>query len=151
MAAVSDNVANAETPGYSRRGVTLREAASASSGESSAMQFSGVRAVSVTRAWDAFQAADARLSASRAGRATSREQWLTAVETALGDASRDVGSLLGKFFNAGVALAANPDDRLSRSAMLAALDEATASIRATAEALTEVARGIETAAQLDTD
>lgn len=155
LTATGDNVANAETPGYSRRSLRLNEAGNPGSGggigQGSGPMFSGVTAASITRAWDAFAAADARLSASVAGRAEAREQWLTAVETALGDSSRDVGTLLGGFFNAGVALAANPEATLGRSAMLSALDEAAASIRSTAEGLSRVSQGIEAVAQLEVD
>jgi flagellar hook-associated protein 1 FlgK len=149
LTAVSDNVANAETPGFARRTVDLKEAAGGGLG--AAMIFSGVKVASVGRAWDEYQAADARLAASYSGRAQVREQWLGAVETALGDPARDVGVLLGNFFNAGVALASQPANRLGRSAMLYALEEAAGSIRTTAQALERVASGIETAAQLETD
>lgn len=151
LAAIGDNVANAETQGYARRNVILREAATFAPGQSGALNFGGVKAVSVDRAWDDYQAADSRISASLAGRAEIREHWLGAVEVALGDPSRDVGTLLGEFFNAGTALAANPGDKLSRLTMLSALDEAAAAIRATAAGLAQVSDGIAAAAQLETD
>lgn len=151
LTAVGDNVANAETLGFARRTIVLSEAAGGGVGESAIMRFSGVKVKGIARSWDEFQAADARISASLSGRADVREQWLTTVEAALGDSDRSVGSLLGKFFNAGVALAAKPDDQLSRSAMLYALDEASATIRSTADALARVSAGIGTAAQIETD
>lgn len=152
LAAVADNVSNAETPGYARRSVRLTEAASGGSGtigEGEGIAFSGVNASAVVRAWDAFKAADARLAASDSGRAEARKQWLTAVETALGDSTAGVGSLVGDFFNAGVTLAANPEDPLFRAAMLASLDEAAGAIRGASDALDRVSEGIATAAQLD--
>jgi flagellar hook-associated protein 1 FlgK len=154
LSAIADNVANAETPGYARRQVVLEEAANAGQGGigmGSSMKFSGVKAAAVERAWDAFLAQDARLSASAHGRASAREQWLTTVEGALGQGDRTVGALITGLFNAGVALAANPGDTLGRSAMLSALEEAAGSIRSTAAALAEVSSGIKTAAQLDVD
>lgn len=151
LAAIGDNVANAETQGYARRNVILRESATFAPGQSGALNFGGVKAVSVDRAWDHYQAADSRISASLAERAQIREHWLGAVEAALGDPSRDVGTLLGNFFNAGVALAANPADKLSRLTMLSALDEAAGAIRATAAGLAQVSDGIAAAAQLETD
>ena len=141
LAAIGENVANAETPGYARREVRLNQ--SSNTGSTSpiyreALLFSGVEAASVDRAWDAFRAADSRLAASAAGRADTREQWLTAVETALDDGPAGIGNLLGGFFNAAVSLAATPDDRLGRSAVLIALDRATGAMRTTAEALSRV-------------
>ena len=154
LAAIGENVANAETPGYARREVRLNQ--SSNTGSTSpiyreALLFSGVEAASVDRAWDAFRAADSRLAASAAGRADTREQWLTAVETALDDGPAGIGNLLGGFFNAAVSLAATPDDRLGRSAVLIALDRATGAMRTTAEALSRVSEGISTSARLEVD
>ncbi|HEY1145946.1 MAG TPA: flagellar basal body protein, partial [Allosphingosinicella sp.] len=64
LAAIGDNVANAETQGYARRNVILRESATFAPGQSGALNFGGVKAVSVDRAWDDYQAADSRISAS---------------------------------------------------------------------------------------
>ena len=90
LAAVGDNVSNAETPGYARRQVQLREGIN--SGSSSpiyreGMNFGGVEAASVSRAWDAYRAADSRYAASAAGRGGVRPQWLRA-----GGAPLDAGA-----------------------------------------------------------
>lgn len=154
LSAVGDNVSNAESPGYARRSVRLGEAASGGAGtigEGEGIAFSGVKANAVLRAWDDFKAADARLSASVAGRAGARQQWLTSVESALSETTGGVGSVVGGFFNSLVTLAANPADVLSRSAALAALDEATGAIRNAGDALRRVADGIGTAAQMESD
>lgn len=142
LAAVGDNVANAETPGYARRSVRLKEAVVGSNASSAGVRFSGVRAAAVDRAWDDFRAAESRLAASSAGRADARVQWLNSVEDGLVPGERNVGSLIGDFFNTGTALAANPRDRVARSTMLAALGEVTRGVRASADALTATSRGI---------
>lgn len=152
LAAIGENVANAETPGYSRREVNLRQATNAGSQSPiyrEALLFSGVEANSIERAWDAFRAADARYSAAAASRAETRKQWLTAAETALADGPTGVGSLLGNFFNAAVSASATPDERLGRAAILQALEQAAGAIRTTAESLTRVAEGISQSAYLD--
>lgn len=154
LAAVGDNVANAEVEGYARRSVRLTDAGTVGDsgiGVAKSLTFSGVKAASVDRAWDDFQAAEARLSASAAGRADARAYWLGKVEDSLGYGDLSVGVRLGDFYNAGTALAANPRDRLGRSAMLAALDEATSSIRTTADALRATAAGISAAAVSDVE
>ena len=154
LAAVADNVANAQTPGYARREVRLREGMNAGS-ESPIyredLTFGGVEAASVSRAWDAFRAADSRYAASAAGRADVRQQWLGSIETALGDGPSAVGPLVSAFFNAGEALAATPSDRLGRSTMLMALESASSAIRNTAEGLSRVSQGVAQAAQLEID
>lgn len=154
LAAIGDNVANAEVAGYSRRTVMLGEVRTSGSpmiGQGEGIQFNGVKAKSVDRLWDQFQAADARLSSAISGRADSRMRWLTAVENTLVDGPRGVGQLITNFFNAGVQLAANPKDPLSRGAMLAALDEATGAIRSTAEGMNRVIEGIGATAQLEVE
>jgi flagellar hook-associated protein 1 FlgK len=154
LAAVGDNVANAETPGYARREVVLREGSGA--GGSSplyreSMNFGGVEAASVGRAWDAYRAADSRYAASAAGRADVRQQWLSSVETTLDDGPAGVGTLMGGFFNAGESLAATPSDKLGRTAMLTALDSAAQAIGTTADGLARVSDGIAKAVQIDVD
>jgi flagellar hook-associated protein 1 FlgK len=154
ISAVADNVSNADTPGYARRSVRLQEAASGGSGaigEGEGIAFSGVKASAVLRSWDNFKAADARLSASVAGRALARQQWLTSVETALTQNAGDVGTLVGAFYNAGVVLAANPEDPLARGAMIAALDQAAAGIRNAHNGMAQVSDGIASAAQLEVE
>src|SRR5690348_7540340 len=101
LAAVGDNVANAEQPGFARREVRLTQGIN--SGSQSILyredlSFGGVDANSVTRAWDAYRAADSRYAASADGRASARSQWLSSVETALGDGDNAVGALVGAFF-----------------------------------------------------
>jgi flagellar hook-associated protein 1 FlgK len=154
LSAIGDNVANAETPGYARRDVRLRE--STNSGSRSPLYreelfFSGVEAASIGRAWDSYRAADSRYAASASGRSDARQQWLGAIETNLGDGPTSVGSRIGAFFNAGEALAATPSDRLGRSIMLSTLGDAAGSIRDTAQALSRVSDGITAASTQEID
>jgi flagellar hook-associated protein 1 FlgK len=154
LSAVGENVANAETPGFARR--TVRLTAVSASGASDplyrdAIQFNGVSAAGVTRAWDMFRAAEARHSAAGAGRGQVREQWLGTIETALDDGQAGIGSRLTSFFNAGDALAAAPGDNLNRSRMLMALDDIAGAFRNTGERLERIATGIGAAAALDVE
>ena len=152
LAAIGENVANAQTPGYSRREVKLTQATNAGSQSPiyrEALLFSGVEANSVERAWDAFKAADARYSAAAASRAETRKAWLTAVETALADGPTGVGTLLGNFFNAAVSASATPDERLGRAAILQSLEQAAGAIRTTAESLARVAEGVSKTSALE--
>lgn len=149
LSVVGDNVANAQTPGYARRDVTLRELTDTGTG--GAANFGGVQTVAVTRAWDAYQAADSRNASSAASRADVRQQWLGSVETALDDSAAGVGQQMGGFFDAGQSLAANPSDQTSRSAMLSALDGTASAIRTTAGALSKISDGISQAVQTDVD
>ena len=154
LAAVGDNVVNAETPGYARREVRLTESAivkGRSEVYKEQLYFGGVEAATVGRAWDQFRAADTRLATSAFGRADAREQWLTAVETALDDGPTGVGTAIGGFFNSAALLAATPDDVMGRSQMLSALDSAAGAIRNTADALRRVSEGLGNAAGLEVE
>lgn len=153
LAAVGENVANAETPGFARRSVRLTPnvtgAASADPIYGDTMSFGGVRTAGVQRAWDMFQAAETQYASSAAGRTAARAQWLGAIETSLDDGPGGIGARITGFFNAADALAAMPDDRLGRTRMLMALDDAAASFRGTSEGLSRIAAGVGTAAELD--
>jgi flagellar hook-associated protein 1 FlgK len=152
--AIGENVANAQTEGYSRRSVTLRPAEVMADAEpiyKESIIFNGVTAEGVTRAWDAFRASEARYAASAFGRGDVRQQWLSAVEGALDDGAAGIGSAMGSFFDAGTALASNPIDGLGRSTMLTALGDVANAFRTTSEALSRVSDGIAAAAQIDVD
>ncbi|HYJ52916.1 MAG TPA: flagellar hook-associated protein FlgK [Allosphingosinicella sp.] len=150
--AVGENVANAQTPGYARRRVVLEEATVVATGDlayRSQISFNGVSSTGVVRAWDAFKATEARFSASAAGRAEVREQWLTSVESALDDGPAGIGSSITGFFGAAASLASDPGDPLGRRSVLSALDNAAGAFRATAQKLARLSDGIGQSAELE--
>ncbi len=154
LTAVGDNIVNAETPGYARRQLTLTE-----SGTSTGIDpyhrdkagFGGVDSGSVQRAWDEFKAADARLALSADGRADARVRWLTSTESALDDGDAGVGAQLTAFFNAGEALAADPNNRLARNALIQRLGDTAGAIRTGAQDLARTATGIASEATIAVD
>ena len=152
LAAVGENVANAHTPGYARRRITLQEVAVSGSGDIAykpQVMFAGVTAAGVTRAWDNFKASEARFSASADGRASVRQQWLTGIETALDDGIAGVGQTMTGFFTAAASLASDPEDRLGRRAVLTALDNVASAFRTSGQALGRLSDGIGQAAELE--
>ena len=152
LTAVGENVANAETPGYSRRKIVLKESLISGSSDIAyrdQILFNGVTTAGVERAWDQFKAAEARYASSAAGRADVRQQWLTGIESAMDDGPRGVGGSLTQFFNAATSLAAEPSDRLGRGAMLTSLADVSTAFRNTADALARVAGGVAESAGLD--
>lgn len=154
LSAVGDNVANAETEGFSRRTVRISESPT-SFGTSPLYRdrssFGGADVGAVGRAWDDFKAAESRISASDNGRADARLRWLSTTEAALDDGDTGAGTKLTAFFTAADALAADPNGELPRRAMLAALDEATGAIRTTADALARTADGIAAEARMSVE
>lgn len=143
--AVGDNIANAQTPGYARRGVDLR---AADGGTRPTPLYTrdaatgGVRIAGVTRATDLFATAEARRSAADAGASAAARTWALATETALNAGDSDVGVAVGNVFRAGARLAADPASTAARATVLDAVDTAAGTIRDTADALAATATGI---------
>ncbi|MFN3944651.1 MAG: flagellar hook-associated protein FlgK [Allosphingosinicella sp.] len=154
LAAIGENVANAETPGFSRRTVVMRQATNAGAPDPiyrENMSFGGVNAAAVGRAWDTFLAADARGALSAAEKSGVRQQWLGRIEAAFGDGPAAVGGAITGFFNAATGLAGDPGDAMGRSAMLLSLEDVGAAFRASADALSRITGGISEAAKLGVD
>ncbi len=145
LSAISENVANASTAGYTRRTVTI-EQVQGSAGSSiyynNYTGFSGSRVSSIGRAYNVYQAADARSAASEAGAAAARLTWLTSAQTALGDDATGVGQSATAVFNAGDTLASNPGSTSNRQAFLNAIDQTAGAFRTTAGNLATVSSGI---------
>lgn len=102
LATVSENIANAQTAGYTKRVVTLKEHGATSGGVAG----SGVYVGAVVRTADAYRAADVRRSGSDLARSETAVQWLEQIETALD--SQSIGQRITGFFNAATTLAADP-------------------------------------------
>lgn len=152
LAAVGENVANAETPGYARRTIRMQPLNGGAGNDPQYredLRFSGVSAASVVRAYDIFRAAEARHASAGAGRAAVREQWMTGIEAALSDGPTGIGSRITAFFSAGDTLAAAPDDTLNRTRFLMALDDVASSFRTTAGSLKRIATSVGEAAGLE--
>jgi flagellar hook-associated protein 1 FlgK len=154
LAAVSENVSNANTEGYSKRTISFRESP-VSSGSSllyrPQVNFGGVEVGSVSRSWDQFKSADARLSGTEYGEAEAKLRWVQNIETALNDGNAGVGTRLTAVFNAADALAADPDGDFSRRAFLSSIDEAAGAFRQTADDLARTADNVETEAVATSD
>ena len=144
LSTVGENVSNAETEGYSRRTVTLKEVNASGSQPlyKAATQFGGVSTASIQRAWDEFKATDARTTASDDGRADARLRWLSTTETALDDGAAGVGKQLTSVFNAADALASDPTSGAARSNFLAAIDGAAGAMRTATAALGRATEGL---------
>ena len=80
LATISDNVANAQTPGYARRSVRIEDA-------------------TVIRYSDEWRNNEARIASGLASQASTRLEWLDAAERSLDDSATGVGQLVGAVFN----------------------------------------------------
>ena len=109
---ISANVANASTPGYGRREIMLSALSLNGAG-------AGVRVDGVARIVDQTAIADRRLADAALGAASTRGEFLTRLETAIG-LPGEAGSLSGRLaaFEAAAASAASRPDETSRLASI---------------------------------
>ncbi len=145
LSVIGDNVANAETDGYSRRSVTLTQAIASSGADPLSINRAsagGVTQTSVVRAWDDFRASESRVSQADAGRADAKSRWLSNIETSLDDSDTGAGSALTAFYTSAQNLSADPTGTSPRGAFMNALDNATSAIRSSADALARTTQGI---------
>lgn len=151
LGVVGDNVANAETEGYSRRHVNLRDTGILGAGQPfqhDRYTVGGVRITSIERSWDAFRAADARLASSDSSQSGARLRWLDVTEGVLTDGPGGIGARLTTFYNSADALAADPGGASPRRAMLTALEDVAGGFRTTAAALARASDGVKTEAEI---
>jgi flagellar hook-associated protein 1 len=114
LAVVSENIANAQTPGYTKRVISLKEHGATSGGVAG----SGAFIAGIVRTADAYRAADVRRAGSDLARSETAVQWLDQIETTL--TSQNLGARLNGFFNAATTLAADPSAITPRAQMLEA-------------------------------
>jgi flagellar hook-associated protein 1 FlgK len=145
LSTVGENVANTETPGYTRREIRLRESPVVGAVDpygTGVARNGGTIVGSVERIWDDYRANDTRLASADAARAATRGQWLTSAEAGLDDGSAGIGAKLTSFFNNATKLAAEPNGTLPRRQALNSLDDIAGQIRASDSALSRVSDGI---------
>lgn len=150
MGAISENIANASTAGYSRRTVTTRESALSSSSMvlyKSQVAFGGVEVQSVNRANDPYLDAAARMTGQALASANQRLQFQTDIETALNDDTLGVGQQLSGMYGAVTQLAANPTDPSLRTNVLFGIEQVVTAFNQSASDLQSVQTAITSNAQ----
>ena len=115
MTLVSANVANADTPGYTRK--TVDQAAASANGTPI-----GVRITEVRRALDQYVQRQVRIENSGAYYADTRARYYSQIQDIYGQpgSSGTLDSVYNSFTNALQALSTSPDDPSSRSAVISA-------------------------------
>lgn len=136
------NIANAATQGYVKRGVNDVEVASASSwSTANDVSLSGVTVSGITRNADTFLQTEARNTASNTAQANSTVSGLTDVETAVEDSG--VFSAIGTFQNSLTTLAQNPTDSSARTSVLQDGATMTGAFRIAAQSLSSTQAGLQ--------
>ncbi len=117
----SNNIANANTPGYSRQSVELSTAGSAYNG--SGYFGRGVTVSTVTRAANMFLAQQAVATGSAAAADGVRRDMLSQLEKVFASGEAGLGQAATQIFNAFADVATNPSDLAARQAVLGRLED----------------------------
>ena len=116
LATTGHNIANANTPGYSRQSVNL--ASMQAQFQNGSYIGSGVQVASVTRSYDQFIQAQLNSATADNSRYDFLQNYSTQVSQLLGDTQSGVSAQTQAFFNATQAVAANPTDLTARNTFL---------------------------------
>jgi flagellar hook-associated protein 1 FlgK len=143
LATVSDNIANAQTPGYARRTIELREAPAAGDIVLSrnSIRPGGVETVGVRRSVDNWLAEDARTAAGEAERSSARLEWVEAAERSLDDGPGGIGQSMTGIFTTADQLGSDPTNATLRSQFLQSIDDTASAFRRTAASLSSASTG----------
>ncbi|MET0382439.1 MAG: flagellar hook-associated protein FlgK [Burkholderiaceae bacterium] len=116
MQTTGHNIANAQTPGYSRQTVDL----ASSGGQDTGAGFfgKGVDVVTVQRANDAFLTKQAAAASSLSAMDDARSQNIQQLENVFPTGDNGAGAAMGNFLNAFVDLANSPSDSSARQVIL---------------------------------
>jgi flagellar hook-associated protein 1 FlgK len=117
----SNNIANANTPGYSRQSVELATAGSAYNG--SGYFGRGVTVSTVTRAANMFLSQQAVATGSAAAADGVRRDMLSQLEKVFAGGEAGLGHAATQIFNAFADVATNPADLSARQAVLGRLED----------------------------
>ncbi|OYY90418.1 MAG: flagellar hook-associated protein FlgK [Sphingomonas sp. 28-66-16] len=146
LTTVSDNIANAATPGFARRTTTLAEI-SATSGRLSQRITTdglGVAVTGVARLADGFRATAVRSAGADLARTETSATWLGSIEGALGN--NQLGATVTSFFNAAKAVATDPSASTPRTALIESASGVASAFAATGRALDQANSDLDSAA-----
>ena len=150
MAAISENIANASTEGYSRRSVTTIESGSSTAVMATYLpraNFGGTEVAGVNRASDPYLDAAVRYTGMALTNSTARLRWMSDLEGALNDTDTGIGKLMTAMYQNIDKLAASPSDTSLRVTSLDSISRVAEAFQRTAADLTQVSAGIATEAQ----
>lgn len=137
MSTISNNVANVDTPGYTREIVNLTNAEPYQSPVG--WMGTGVDVTGITRARDAFLDARARSSSDAQAGFQTRADLLKNTESVLGEPSQGISTPLDALWSAFESAASNPADAGARTTVLNALGALTTRIQQVANGWTQQA------------
>ena len=137
---IGNNIANANTVGYSRQSVELATATGQATG--SGYFGRGVDVVTVTRTHDQFLTREAGLSSAIAASDQARSTRLAQLEQVFPVGEDGLGHATGQLLNAFSDMASRPQDLAARQVVLARADEVASRFRAAGDQIAELQSGV---------
>lgn len=144
LGTTSENIANAATPGYSRRTATITEVGrtnSISLGQTIKLTGSGSTVTGIARSSDAFKAAEARTSGADLARTETGVAWIDRIEGAL--TGNQLADRFTTFFASAKGVAADPAATAPRTVLLEDARSLAAGFASTGRALAAAASELE--------
>jgi flagellar hook-associated protein 1 len=140
LQATSANIANANTPGYSRQSVVL----ATSGGQYTGAGFvpKGVQVETITRAHNEFLTREAQLSTALSAADVARRDQLSRLESVFPTGEAGIGAAAADLLNSFVDVANRPGDLAARQVVLADADEYALRIRTAAGRISDLQRGV---------
>jgi flagellar hook-associated protein 1 FlgK len=136
----SNNIANANTPGYSRQSLSLQTSGQTYSG--GGYQGRGVDVAGVSRAFDAFITREATVTRAAAAADEARSLQLQRLEQIFPLGEQGIGYAAGQLFNAMVDVVNRPQDSSARQAVLARADDFADRVRSSGEQIDALQMGV---------
>ena len=135
-----NNIANVNTPGYSRQTAQLADAPGQFTG--SGFFGKGVNVVTVQRAYDQLLTVQAASASSAASADSARLDKLNQLETVFPIGATGIGAAAGDLLNAFVDVSSNPTDASARQVTLGKAQELAARFRNAGEQLSALQSGV---------
>ena len=136
LATVGNNIANVDTPGYSRQRLEIQESSSSTDGSLSIGN--GARAVRVQRSYDSFVTENLRSSQSQLAKHEATLDYVTQLENILADKQLSLSSSLDGFFSAVQEVSISPSSVAARQNMLNVAATAVAQFNSVGTQLTRI-------------
>ena len=136
LSTTSENIANAATPGYSRRTATIEEFSTGNVRQlahSTKLNGFGSHITGIARAGDDLRAAEVRTTGSDLARTEGGIVWLERIENGL--TGNQLAGRLTAFFNAAKSVAADPAASAPRAVMLESAQSLATAFAGTAQSL----------------
>lgn len=147
LTTVSDNIANASTPGYARRTVQLAENASTNGAlaQERSTVGNGVAVLGVRRLSEDLRNSAVRSTGADLAKTQSGITWLSRIQDAL--TGNQLGSRISEFFNAAKGVAADPTSSPARTSYLEAGTSIATAFQTTVRSLDQVTVDLDATAQ----